>query len=141
MTEERTALAEALDLVGDRWSLQVVDALLGGPRRFGELQAALPGVAPNVLTQRLRHLEREGVVVARPYQQRPLRMQYQLTETGAELASALRLLAHWGMRRRVGDAPAPDRHGACGTPLETRWWCPTCARVVEDREDAELHQL
>ena len=57
-------LAAALDSVGDRWSLLVVEALLDGPRRFGDLQADLPGIAPNVLSGRLRRLESEGVIVA-----------------------------------------------------------------------------
>ena len=64
-------LEAALERVGDRWSLLIVEALLDGPRRFSELGEALPGIAPNILTDRLRRLEREGIVVATPYQQRP----------------------------------------------------------------------
>ena len=52
-------LAAALDSVGDRWTLLLVEALLEGPRRFGDLQEQLPRIAPNVLTQRLRRLESE----------------------------------------------------------------------------------
>src|SRR5437870_50093 len=66
-----SALELALERVGDRWSLLVVDALLEGPRRYGELQEAVSGIAPNILAERLRRLEREGVVVGRPYQERP----------------------------------------------------------------------
>ena len=51
------ALAEALAAVGDRWTLLLIAALLEGPLRFGELQERLPGIAPNVLSQRLRHLQ------------------------------------------------------------------------------------
>ena len=60
-------LAAALDSVGDRWTLLLVEALLDGARRFGELEEAVGGIAPNVLTQRLRRLESEGLVVAEPY--------------------------------------------------------------------------
>src|SRR4029077_6102733 len=88
-----TALEAALDRVGDRWSLLVVDALLDGPRRFGELREALPGIAANILTDRLRRLERERILVAAPYSTRPPRMEYTLTGDGRDLASALRLLA------------------------------------------------
>src|SRR5204863_9919469 len=56
-------------------------SLLDGPRRFGDLQQAVPGIAPNVLTQRLRHLEREALAVARPYSRRPPRFTYELTES------------------------------------------------------------
>ena len=135
---ETSALAEALDRVGDRWTLLVVEALLDGPQRFGDLQAALPGIAPNVLTQRLRHLEREALVAARPYSRRPPRFTYELSESGAELAGALRLLADWGARQT--DEVEPLHHERCGTALEARWWCPSCQVVVDDDDagDAEL---
>lgn len=132
-----TPLAAALDSVGDRWTLLLVEALLDGPRRFGDLQEALPGIAPNVLTQRLRSLEGEGLVVAQPYSDRPRRCVYELTAAGRELAGALRLLADWGARHREGGER--PRHAACGTPVEARWWCPTCERAVEDDEAQDLH--
>ena len=68
-----SALEAALDRVGDRWSLLIVDALLEGPRRFGELREALPGIAPNILTDRLRRLERERILLSSPYSTRPPR--------------------------------------------------------------------
>lgn len=139
-------LAAALARVGDRWTLLVVNALLAGPRRFGDLREEVGSIAPNVLSQRLRHLEREGVVVAEPYSQRPLRFVYRLTAAGQELAGALRLLAHWGAGRAEGATAAehgaePLRHGACGSALEARWWCSTCALVVDDPDAAGLRFL
>ncbi|MEA2520073.1 MAG: hypothetical protein QOF49_2153 [Chloroflexota bacterium] len=124
-------LETALDRVGDRWSLLVVDALLDGPRRFGELRAALPAIAPNILTDRLRRLERERILVSTAYSARPPRMEYALTGDGRDLASALRLLADWGSRRTGGE---PLRHERCGTPIEARWFCPTCSLPVGDAE-------
>jgi hypothetical protein len=59
---------------------------------------------------------------------------YALTATGRDLAGALRLLAHWGAGAGEGDAP---RHGECGTPMEARWYCPTCARVVDEIGESE----
>jgi DNA-binding HxlR family transcriptional regulator len=128
------ALASALETVGDRWSLLVIAALLDGPKRFGELQEELPGIAPNILTQRLRQLERDAVLVARPYSERPPRFEYELSSAGQELAGVLRLLAGWGARNVGGEV----RHSVCGTPLEARWWCPTCEQPVAD-DDEELH--
>ena len=125
-----TPLEAALDRVGDRWSLLIVEALLDGGRRFNELSEALPGIAPNILTDRLRRLERERIVVASPYQQRPPRMSYALTVDGQDLASALRLLADWGGRRSA--KPEPLHHELCGTALEIRWWCPTCSVTVSN---------
>ncbi len=125
MNATPSPLDAALARVGDRWSLLVVEALLGGPQRFNDLLAAVPGVATNVLSQRLKRLESESVVIARPYSERPPRFSYELTAAGTELAGALRLLASWG--GTGADAP---RHTACGTHLEIRWHCPTCARPV-----------
>jgi DNA-binding HxlR family transcriptional regulator len=134
---ERSALADALAAVGDRWTLLLIAALLDGPRRFGELQEEVSGIAPNVLSQRLRQLERNALVVARPYSERPPRFVYELSAAGRELAGALRLLAGWGARNAEG-AGAP-RHAVCGTAMEARWWCPTCERPVSDDEGEELH--
>ena len=139
LTPPPSPLADALARVGDRWTLLVVGALMDGPRRFGDLQEAVPGIAPNILSQRLRHLEREALVVARPYSERPPRMVYELSAAGRELAGALRLLADWGARN--SEAAEPARHGACGTPLEVRWYCPTCERTVDEDEADELEYL
>ena len=111
---DRSALADALTTIGDRWTLLVIAALLDGPRRFGDLQEEVEGIAPNVLTQRLRQLERNALVVARPYSERPPRFVYELTTAGQELAGALRLIAGWGARNAEG-ATAP-RHAVCDAP-------------------------
>jgi DNA-binding HxlR family transcriptional regulator len=130
-----TPLAAALDAVGDRWTLLVVEALLDGPRRFGDLQEALPGIAPNILTARLRQLSDQALVVATPYQERPPRFVYELSAAARELAAPLRLLADWGARHQDAEMP---RHAACGTPLEARLYCPTCESPVDDIADDDV---
>ena len=129
-------LADALERVGDRWTLLVVAALLEGPKRFNELQEELEGIAPNVLSSRLKSLTEQGLAITQPYSERPPRFAYELTEAGRELAGALRLLADWGAR--TGGAAEPYRHEPCGTALEARWWCPTCGVVVDDPDDDDL---
>jgi DNA-binding HxlR family transcriptional regulator len=132
MAAPQTPLAAALERVGDRWSLLVIEALLDGPHRFNELSEVVAGIAPNILADRLRRLEGERVVRATPYSERPPRFTYALTDEGLELAGVLRLLADWGAR---GSAHAePMRHAACGTPVEARLWCPTCARSLDEPE-------
>jgi DNA-binding HxlR family transcriptional regulator len=128
-------LDEALRRVGDRWTLLLIEALLDQPLRFNDLRERLPAIAPNVLSQRLRRLEGEGLVVARAYSQRPPRAVYELTEEGRELSGALRLLADWGARR----GGEPLRHAVCGTPLEARWYCPTCAVAADEAADELYH--
>jgi DNA-binding HxlR family transcriptional regulator len=136
---EESPLAEAVSRVGDRWSLLIVDELQAGPRRFKELEEGIAGLASNILSQRLKQLERDGILLARRYSERPPRFEYELTAAGRELAGALRLLAQWGARTSSEDA-AP-RHVTCGTTLETRWYCPTCGVTVEDPEATELHHV
>jgi DNA-binding HxlR family transcriptional regulator len=139
MASTDSPLAAALERVGDRWSLLLVEALLPGPRRFGELEEAVSGIAPNILADRLRRLESERIVSATPYSDRPPRFAYALTAEGAELAGALRLLADWGSR--VSRESEPLRHAACGTPVEARWYCPTCDRPVEGQEAEHVRRV
>jgi DNA-binding HxlR family transcriptional regulator len=128
-------LAQALAQVGDRWTLLVVEALLPGSRRFNDLLHQIPGIAPNILSERLKRLERDALLVARPYTDRPPRSAYELTADGKQLAGALRLLTQWGARH--GDLADAPHHHACGTPTEARWYCPTCDHLVDD-EPAEV---
>jgi DNA-binding HxlR family transcriptional regulator len=131
VTAPASPLADALARVGDRWTLLVVAALLDRPKRFNELQEGLEGIAPNVLSARLKALTEQALVVAHAYSDRPPRFAYELSDTGRELAGALRLLADWGARTGGGE---PYRHDACGGVLEARWWCPACGVVVDDPE-------
>jgi DNA-binding HxlR family transcriptional regulator len=136
----RSGLEEALATVGDRWKLLVIAALLDGASRFGELQQAIPEIAPNILSQRLRQLEQEGIVIAQPYSRRPPRFSYELTASGEDLAGVLRLLSGWGGRHR--ESHSEHRHAACGTPLEARWYCPTCGEAVDEHGgDSEAGDL
>jgi DNA-binding HxlR family transcriptional regulator len=131
-------LAEALASVGDRWTLLVVEALLEQPRRFNDLLEAIPGIASNILSQRLRQLEQQGLALAQPYSERPPRSLYELTASGRELAGVLRHLSDWGARH--SDRAEPPRHATCGTALEAVWYCPSCERPVAD-DDLDLHYL
>ncbi len=120
-----------------------MEALLAGPLRYGELQAQVARIAPNILADRLRRLEADGLLTATAYAERPPRFEYRLTAEGRALAGALRLLADWGARQadvHAGDASAL-RHGPCGTVLEARWFCPTCGEVVDANAAEETRRL
>src|SRR5690606_14626083 len=104
--------------------------------RYSELEQAIEGISTNILSARLKELERQGLVIAEPYSTRPQRFEYSLTAPGKDLAGALRMLADWGAHH--GDDSAPLRHGLCGTPLEVRWYCPVCG-VATDDADAAWH--
>ena len=136
---EPSPLEAALERVGDRWSLLIVEALLDGPRRFNELGEAVAGIAPNILTDRLRRLERERIVVVDALPGAAAADVVLADRRRPDLASALRLLADWGSR--TSPDAEPTRHGRCGTPLETRWFCPTCEIVVDSPDADEARTL
>ncbi len=92
------AAAHALDLVGERWALLIVRELLLGPKRFTDLRAGLPGASSNVLAQRLRELERAGVVRRRKLPPPAASRVYELTDWGLELEPVILQLGRWGVR-------------------------------------------
>jgi DNA-binding HxlR family transcriptional regulator len=95
---EGCAAAHALDLVGERWALLVVRELLLGPKRFTDLRAGIVHASPNVLAQRLRELERAGVVRRRTLAPPASARVYELTDWGHELEPVLNHLGRWGSR-------------------------------------------
>lgn len=92
----RDPLGAALDVVGDRWTLLVVRDLLRGNTRFNQLRESVVGIAPNILAERLRRLERHGIVERRRYSQAPPRDEYALTRRGHGLGAAVGALLLWG---------------------------------------------
>lgn len=91
-----TELASALEIVGYKWTLLIVEQLLAGPRRFTEIERALGGANPKMVTARLRELEAAGLVSRTVYAEVPPRVVYALTERGRELRPAVEALRRWG---------------------------------------------
>jgi DNA-binding HxlR family transcriptional regulator len=93
---DRCGVARALDLIGERWALLVVRELLLGPKRFTDLRAGLPHVSADVLSQRLRELERDGIVQRRTLAPPAGSRVYELTDRGMELEPVILALGRWG---------------------------------------------
>jgi DNA-binding HxlR family transcriptional regulator/putative sterol carrier protein len=100
--QQYCALARALDVAGDRWTLLIVRELAPGPRRFTDLVDGLPGISRKLLTERLRTLERDGIVARQELPPPAARQVYELTDDGRDLAHAMAPLIAWGARR-LGD--------------------------------------
>jgi len=96
-----TELAQALELVGHKWTLLIIEDLLAGPRRFTEIQRALVSANPKMVTARLRELEAAGLISRTTYAEVPPRVEYALTDRGRELRPAVEALRRFGARRRV----------------------------------------
>ena len=109
--QQYCALARALDVVGNRWSMLIVRELRPGPRRFTDLVDGLPGISRKLLTERLRDLERDGIVARTQLPPPAARQVYELTDDGRDLATAMAPLIVWGARllgeRRPGETLRP----------------------------------
>ena len=129
------SIARSLEVLGERWTLLVVRDALLGLRRFDDFQRSL-GVARNILTDRLGRLVTAEVLQRIPYQQRPVRYEYQLTPMGYELAVPIIGLMHWGDRHFAGPAGPPrlTRHSTCGGRLHAALVCEKCKGPISPAE-------
>lgn len=121
-------VAKTLEVVGDRWTLLVVRDLLSGAKRFQDLLATLPGIAPNILSTRLKLMEEHGLLARRFYSDHPPRAEYALSDKGRELGMVVGALAAWGGRHVYRRARLV--HAACGHPVSVGYYCPGCRAGV-----------
>jgi len=121
-------VAKSLEVVGDRWTLLIVRDLLRGTRRFQDLQSSLAGIAPNILSDRLKLMERHGLVDRSLYSERPRRAQYALTEKGRGLGLVVGALASWGSRHVWRRAQLV--HADCGHEVGLAYHCAQCGERV-----------
>jgi DNA-binding HxlR family transcriptional regulator len=96
--DDGCAMAHGLSLIGERWALLVVRELMLGPKRFTDLRAGLPGISPNVLTQRLEELEKAAIVRRRKLPPPAAAWVYELTEWGLQLEPVIMALGRWAAR-------------------------------------------
>ena len=114
-------IAGALDILGDAWTLLVLrDLLFYDKHRFADFLASPEGISTNILTERLKRLERCGLVERRRYQERPPRHEYLLTARGHDLLPVLRELIAWGKQHVPGVAQKPPANFVGVTPRPSR---------------------
>jgi DNA-binding HxlR family transcriptional regulator len=123
------SITDSLAIVGDRYALLVIRELRYGNSRFEGIATAT-GAPRDVLTRRLRKLERAGLIERRPYSERPLRHEYVLTDAGSELHPVLLALKEWGDRHlNPGSEPVVFEH-SCGHEFHARTVCEACGGAV-----------
>ena len=113
------AIANSLDIVGDKWSLLVVRDLLHGKRTYGELANSRERIPTNILAERLKRLQAAGIVVGTAYQQHPVRYAYALTPKGKALGDVLLAFVRWGKQHIPGTMAIkqePARVSSAGSP-------------------------
>src|SRR5437588_9347239 len=94
--DETCAVACCAEIIGAKWTALLVHDLSEGPRRFSELEHSCPGISPRTLSERLRLLEQEGIVVRRSYSETPPRVEYELTDKGASLLPIIKAMSDFG---------------------------------------------
>jgi DNA-binding HxlR family transcriptional regulator len=129
------SIAGALEVVGERWSLLIVRDVFLGLRRFDEIQSDL-GIARNVLQTRLTKLTEHGVLERRPYQERPLRYEYRLTDKGMDLWPSVFALMKWGDQYTAPAAGPPVlvEHRDCGGAVDEHRVCERCGMRLSARD-------
>ena len=130
--QQYCSLARALDVAGDRWTLLIVRELVPGPRRFTDLLEGLPGVSRNLLTERLRGLERDGIVARKELPAPAARLVYELTADGRDLADAIVPLIRWGAGR-LGDRKS-------GESFRPRWLAVAMAGLADRKAAKGLNE-
>jgi DNA-binding HxlR family transcriptional regulator len=125
-------VARTLDVIGEWWTLVIVrDAFLGA-RRYDDFRAT--GIADNILSARLKRLVEDGVFERRPYQARPERFEYHLTEKGRELLPVIGALRSWGEKWTTGTTLNRMTHEACGHEVSVHLYCERCGRPIGGQE-------
>lgn len=135
----RCPVAETLQIVGDRWTLQIVRDLLRGRSRFSELSESVEGIPPAVLTKRLRLLEGNGVLTRRSYSDHAQRYEYVLTQKGHGLGVVVGAMSTWGERYLEHDMGLVDEE--CGHGLTVVYHCPICSREAPRRRVRMVDRL
>ena len=130
-------MARSAHVLGDSWNLLIIRQACLGTRRFDDFRTAL-GIGRNILTTPLNRLVVDGLLVRVPYQERPLRHEYRLTDKGREVYPILAAMAAWGDKWLTGPEGTPLllHHTACGRDMHAEVVCNECHQPIDVRETA-----
>lgn len=133
--EMRCSIARALDRMGDWWTPLIVRDVYLGVNRFDDMVENL-GISRNLLTTRLRGLVESGILTRTPYQERPVRHEYALTEAGRDLVPVITALMTWGSKwaQPKEGAPMLLTHKTCGHVMHATVCCSECGEGLKPEE-------
>lgn len=124
------SIADALEILGDRWSLLIVRECAYGTRRFNDIQRHT-GAPRNILASRLKRMQAAGILHRELYSEHPRRYEYSLTNSGKELFPILLALRQWGEQQlHAGEPPVNPVWHECGAELDVETVCQHCRKVV-----------
>jgi len=132
---EACSLARTVSVIGDRWTLLILRDCFLRVRRFEEFQARL-GITRPILASRLRKLVKDFVLAKVPYQERPLRYEYRLTQKGLDLHPIVMSIVHWGDVHMSGKKGRPllHQHTSCGKTFDPVTVCSECGEPLDPRQ-------
>jgi DNA-binding HxlR family transcriptional regulator len=134
LKREPCSVARTVSVIGDRWTLLILRDCFLRVRRFDEFQERL-GITRHILANRLRKLVRAGVLKKVPYQLKPRREEYRLTEKGLDLYAVMLAIVHWGDRHMAGTRGRPvlHEHAGCGRTFDPVMTCSACGDALDAR--------
>ncbi len=126
-------IAQTLNLIGDKWSLLILHRLLMGCGTYKELQESLEGIPTNLLSERLKTLEADGLLKSTLYQEHPPRYQYELTPSGQDLRDIFNSIILWG-EKYLHTCYKRLVHQDCGGHIVHQYYCTHCGKAVSEQE-------
>jgi DNA-binding HxlR family transcriptional regulator len=130
------SLAQALNVIGDKWTLLILHEIMLGYNTYKQLQDRLEGIPTNLLSERLKCLEQKELLKCELYQTHPPRYQYLLTDSSMDLRDVFNSLLMWG-DKNLEKCHKQLKHKACGHKVEHQYYCPQCDKVIE-KEDITI---
>ncbi|CUH91806.1 winged helix-turn-helix transcriptional regulator [Herbinix luporum] len=127
------SIAQALNIIGDKWTLLIIRQLMLGYDTYSSIQERLEGIPSNLLSNRLKALEQDGLITAKLYQSHPPRYRYLLTESGRDLSDVFNSIILWG-EKNLQKCHKKLTHSDCGHKIELTYYCPKCNKTI-NRED------
>ncbi|CRZ35306.1 HxlR family transcriptional regulator [Herbinix hemicellulosilytica] len=129
-------IAQTLNIIGDKWTLLIIRQLMLGYDTFKEIQDRLIGIPTNILSDRLKSLEKDGLITSQLYQSHPPRYKYFLTDSGLDLADVFNSIILWS-ERNLKKCHKILTHSECGHKIELTYYCPNCGKTIK-REDINV---
>ncbi|WP_019228815.1 helix-turn-helix domain-containing protein [Sedimentibacter sp. B4] len=126
-------IAQTLNIIGDKWSLLILHQLLIGRETYKEIQDGLEGIPTNLLSERLKSMETDELILRELYQSHPPRYKYTLTDKGFDLVDVFNSLMMWG-EKHLNKCYKTVVHKNCGGKVEHRYYCPECGNYINSDE-------
>lgn len=130
-------IAQSLNIIGDRWTLLIIHEILTGRTTFNEIKKALNGISANLLSERLKLLEAEGLVTAKLYTNHPPRYQYMLTKSGEDLEHVFHSFIIWGTKH-LDECYKKLVDSSTGDEVEVVYRSKRTGKIVHDIEAVSI---